>query len=39
MTEIAIDNQYVTNITAKVQISPRITKRKHGKNHIPATFF
>ena len=32
-TEITIDNQHVTNIIAKVQISPRITKRKHRKKH------
>ena len=38
-TEITIDNQYVTNITAKVYISPQTTKRKHRKNHKLATFF
>ena len=32
-TEITIDNQHVTNITAKVLISPQTTKRKHRKNH------
>ena len=31
-TEITIDNQHVTNITTKVQISPQTTKRKHRKN-------
>ena len=30
-TEITIDNQHVTNIIAKVQISPQTTKRKHRK--------
>ena len=37
-TEITIDNQHVTNIGTKVYISPQTTKRKHGKNHILATF-
>ena len=37
-TEITIDNQHVTNITAKVYIFTRITKRKHRKNHKSATF-
>ena len=37
-TEITIDNQHVTNITASVYIFARITKRKHRKNHKPATF-
>jgi hypothetical protein len=37
-TGITIDNQHVTNITAKVQISPQITKRKHRKNHKPDDF-
>jgi|GEM_PF-4498122 len=37
-TEITIDNQYVTTITAKVQISPLTTKRKHRKNHKLVTF-
>ena len=37
-TEITIDNQHVTNITAKVQISSQTTKRKHRKNHKLATF-
>ena len=32
-TEITIDNQHVTNITTKVYIFARITKRKHRKNH------
>ncbi len=38
-TEITIDNQHVTNITAKVYIFARITKRKHRKNHKLVTFF
>jgi len=38
-TEITIDNQHVTNIVAKVFISPQTTKRKHRKNHKSATFF
>ena len=37
-TEITIDNQHVTNIIAKVQISPQTTKRKHRKNHKLVTF-
>ena len=32
-TKITIDNQHVTNITAKVQIYLQTTKRKHRKNH------
>ena len=35
---ITIDNHHVTNITAKVQISPQTTKRKHRKNHKPDVF-
>ena len=37
-TEITIDNQHVTNITTKVYIFARITKRKHRKNHKLVTF-
>lgn len=37
-TEITIDNQYVTNITARVQISLLTTKRKHRKNNKLVTF-
>ena len=37
-TEITIDNQHVTNITTKVYIFARLTKRKHRKNHKLVTF-
>ena len=38
-TEIIIDNQHVTNITAKVMNSPQTTKRKHRKCFIVVAFF